>query len=86
MDEKALYIYCFCVVFSASFDNEEDITEFVKCKIESLVANEGNTVAVEPEEETQNREGENGIPEILYGVILLDHPQYSLFMFTKPHS
>lgn len=28
-----------CFLPTAAFENEEDVTDFVKCKIESLVAN-----------------------------------------------
>ena len=31
---------CNCDNFSGAFENEDDATEFVKCKIESLRANE----------------------------------------------
>lgn len=32
-------IVCCAIWFSAAFENEDDVTDFVKCKIESLLAN-----------------------------------------------
>ena len=34
-----ILIHHYSSIFIVNFDNEEDITEFVKCKLESLVAN-----------------------------------------------
>ena len=38
---------------AANFDNDDDITEFVRCKIESLVANNGNVHTVSEDDAPQ---------------------------------